>query len=297
MRRAGLLVAVLVVACTPGRALSQHGPPAAPSQTVPVSIGFGSVTPARVDVITGETVTWTNDSVRRHTITADDGTFDSGHVVSGTSFGRRFAAPGAVAYHCILHPFIRGTVGVHSLLLRAPHHAAAPNRAFPLTGRAALPAATPITIEADQGAGFAPVAATRVQADGSFATSIVPTTTATYRAVTHDAASPAVTLIVLDRRISLTSQRGRHRTLIRTHVAPAAAHASVVLQLFLPEHFGWWPVQRTTLDHASSARFALRLHRRVTARVLLTLPDGATPLATSPTLRLGPQPGRGHRPH
>jgi hypothetical protein len=61
-----------------------------------------------------------------------------------------------------------------------------------------------------------------------------------------------------------------------------------VLQLFLHEHFGWWPVQRTTLDRASTARFALRLRRRVAARVVLTLPDGATPLATSATRRLGP---------
>jgi hypothetical protein len=253
-----------------------------------VSIGFDAVNPARVDVVSGDTVTWMNDSVRGHTITADDESFDSGRVVSGTSFDRRFATPGDVAYHCALHPFIRGTVGVHPLLLAAPHQAAAPNRAFPLSGRAALPAATAVTIEADRGAGFTPLATTSVQADGTFAASVVPKTTATYRAVAHSEVSPAVTLLVLDHHVSLTPRRGRHATLIRARVAPAAPGTPVVLQLLLPEHFGWWPVQRTTLDRTSSARFALRLHRRVSARVLMTLPDGATALASSRTVRLGP---------
>ena len=74
-----------------------------------------------------------------------------------------------------------------------------------------------------------------------------------------------------------------------TRVAPASKGAPVVLQLRLPQHFGWWPVARAKLDHASVARFSLRLARRYPARVVLTLRDGATALAVSRTLHIGPR--------
>ena len=63
-------------------------------------------------------------------------------------------------------------------------------------------------------------------------------------------------------------------------VAMVAAIAPIVW------FFGWWPVAQKTLGKKSRASFTLRGSRRVAARVLLTLPDGATPLATSKTLRV-----------
>jgi hypothetical protein len=209
-------------------------------------------------------------------------------MISRATFARRCDALGETPYHCILHPFIRGVVGVHTLLLATPAQAAAPNRGFPLNGRAALPAGTSVTIQADRGAGFAPVTTTAVAADGTFVARVVPSATATYRAVAGAVVSPPVGLLVLDRRISLQVERGRNRVLIRTRVTPAAPRGHVVLQLFLRDRFGWWPVQRARLDRRSAARFALRPGRRVAVRVLLTLPDGATPLAITRTVRLGP---------
>jgi hypothetical protein len=94
-------------------------------------------------------------------------------------------------------------------------------------------------------------------------------------------------LLVLDRTVAIRARRGRTGVSVQAAVTPASPGATVVLQLFLHEHFGWWPVQRTKLGPGSTVRFALRLHRRVAARVLLTLPDGATPLAVSRTIRLG----------
>ena len=73
---------------------------------------------------------------------------------------------------------------------------------------------------------------------------------------------------------------------ITATVAPAAPGASVVLQLRPPERFGWWPVARARLDGRSRARFARRPRRTVPARVVLTAPDGATPLARSDPFRL-----------
>jgi plastocyanin len=283
-----LLAAVVLALAGPAPAArAQHGHPS-PARVIPVAISFDSVLPEHLEVIAGDTVRWTNESVRAHTVTADDDSFDSGRMPVGAQFSRRFDAPTVVPYHCTLHPFIHGVVDVHPLLLAKPQHAAAPGRAFPLPGRAALAPGSQVTIEADHGDGYAGVANAAVQPDGTFLANVVPRTTATYRAVANGFLSPPVTLVVLDRRISLEPQRGRHRVLIRTRVAPAAAGAPVVLQAYLHERFGWWPVQRTRLDSRSRARFSLRTRRRVATRVVLTLPDGATPLAVSRTVRLGP---------
>jgi plastocyanin len=289
MRRALVAAAVLTLGLAGGAvpASSQH-PQEGGGARVPASIGFAAVTPQRLDVVMGDTVTWTNDSVRTHTVTADNGSFDSGRLVPSATFRRMFDALGETPYHCILHPFIRGVVGVYTLLLAAPEQAAAPNRSFPLSGHAALPGGTTVAIQADRGAGFADVATTTVAEDGTFVARVVPAATATYRAVAGPAVSPPVGLTVLDRRISLQAHRGRHGIVIRTRVTPPSPGGHVVLQLFLHDHFGWWPVQGGRLDRSSTAHFALRLGRRVAARVLLTLPDGATQLAVSRTVRLGP---------
>jgi len=295
-RRAVLALTLVALAVTAAPARSQHAPApggaggagAGGGAAIPVSIGFDAVAPQHLDVLLGDTVTWTNDSVRTHTVTADDGSFDSGRVIPSTTYTRTFAALGDNPYHCVIHPFIRGDVEVERLLLTAPSGAAASNRPFPMRGRAALPAGTAVTVEADRGAGFAPAATTTVQPDGTFVAAIVPGTTASYRAVAGADASPPVSLLVLDRRVAIRARRAGRGLVISASVAPASAGATVVLQLFLHEHFGWWPVQRTKLDRSSAVRFPLRLRHRVAARVLLTLPDGATPLAVSRTVRLGP---------
>ncbi len=58
----------------------------------------------------------------------------------------------------------------------------------------------------------------------------------------------------------------------------------MVLQLRLPERFGWWPVRSARLGKDSRASLSVPLRRRVAARVVLTLPDRATVLAVSRTL-------------
>jgi plastocyanin len=262
-----------------------------------VRIGFGAVRPARLDVVTGDSVTWTNDSARVHTVTADDDSFDSGRLSSSQTYPHRFRASGEAPYHCTLHPLIQGVVDVHDLLLDTPAQAGAPRRPFALSGRAALPAGTAVSIEADAGAGFAPVASAQVGDDGRFAARVVPSATASYRAVAADGAvaSPPVRLLVLDRRIALTVHRVGTHVRLRARVTPAARGGLVVLALFLPERFGWWPVQRATLGADSSAHFTLHAMRRLRARVRYTLADGATALATSRTVHVGPPAAPHHR--
>lgn len=253
-----------------------------------VSIAYNSFAPTRLDVLTGETVTFENDSARAHTVTADDNRFDSGRVTVGTSYRQAFAQPGDVAYHCSLHAGMNGVIGVHTLLLEQPGAAAAPGHAFPVEGRAALAPGTTVSLESDTGSGYTPAATATVAADGTFATTVTPRTSGTLRAVAAGTeASPAVTLKVLDRRVAFTSRTVRRGVSVTARVSPASPGATVVLQLFLPERFGWWPVQQLELDGRSQATVVQPLHRRVAARVVLTLPDGATPLASSPVRRIG----------
>ena len=278
--------AVAGVAASPALAAEPHHASTGPR----VAMEFAAFDPERIDAVAGDTVTWHNDSVARHTVTADDGSFDSGALFGGDSYARRFGAPAVVRYHCSVHPSMRGEVDVRRVLLDAPREPAAPGRPFTLTGRAALPAGGIVSIERDAGAdGFVPVAKATVGGDRAFATSLRPRRTARYRAVAAGEPSPAVRLLVLDRRVSAAVRRGGGgRFVVRVRVTPRSPHATVVLKLRLRERFGWWPARRATLDHRSRARFVVRPGRRVRARVVLTLRDGATVLARSRVLRIGP---------
>jgi hypothetical protein len=248
-----------------------------------VAMGLSAFSPTHVDVLAGDAVMWRNDSVRAHTVTARDETWDSGRVLIGQEFERRFTTPGTVAYYCRMHTF-GGEVGVHALLLEPPSGATGPGRPLELTGRAALPPGAPVTIEGDAGRGYAPVATTTVGSHGMLRARVAPTETTTYRAVAGDQASPPVRLGVLDRRVAIAVRRRARRTIVAVRATPASPGVTAVLQLRLRHRFGWWPVARSRLDRASRARFAIRRGRRVPARVVLTLADGATITAVSRTV-------------
>jgi plastocyanin len=292
MRRLTLALALTLAALAgpSGSPAQQHMHDApAGDAAADISILVGSYAPAHVDVLAGDTVRWTNDSVRVHSVAADDGGWASGRLVSSDSFSRTFDAPASVPFYCTLHPYMRGEVDVHNLLLRPPAEPGAPGRQYVLHGRAALAAGTDVTIEADSGAGFQPAGSATVGPDGSFTSDIVPRTTATYRAVAGAEASPDVQLLVLDRKVKATATSKGRGVQVSARVTPGSHGAPVVLQLKLPQHFGWWPVARAKLDHHSMARFALRLAHRYPARVVLTQRDGATALALSRTLHVGPR--------
>jgi plastocyanin len=292
MRRSTLvagaaLLALAVPSASAQMAHDMHGGDSEAAGTV--SILFSSYAPAHTDVLVGDTLQWSNDSVRIHTVTADSGAWSSARLGAGEMFSHRFDAAGSVPYYCTLHVFMRGVVDVHHVLLDTPTEPGAPGRAYTVRGRADLPAGSTVAIEADSGAGFQPAANATVDAHGAFSADLVPTASTVYRAVTADETSPPVQLLVLDRKLTASAATRGHRVIVEASAAPASPGATVVLQLRLKERFGWWPVARAKLDHHSRARFALRLVHRYRARVVLTLRDGATQLALSRTLRVGPR--------
>ncbi|MDX1448905.1 MAG: plastocyanin/azurin family copper-binding protein, partial [Acidimicrobiia bacterium] len=68
--------------------------------------------PADIEIAAGTTVTWRNEGAIVHTVTAEDGTFDSGNLAPGESFTFTFDDEIALNYFCEPHPWMTGTVAV-----------------------------------------------------------------------------------------------------------------------------------------------------------------------------------------
>lgn len=72
--------------------------------------------PPTITVVIGKnnTVTWVNNDIAPHTVTADDGSFNSGNMNPGDTWTHVFTTPGTYTYHCIYHPWMHGTIIVLS---------------------------------------------------------------------------------------------------------------------------------------------------------------------------------------
>jgi plastocyanin len=68
--------------------------------------------PAEVAVKAGQVVKWKNEGKEAHTVTAEDGSFDSGDMAPGAEFQFTFSKPGTFSYTCTPHPWAKGTVKV-----------------------------------------------------------------------------------------------------------------------------------------------------------------------------------------
>lgn len=78
-----------------------------------VSIEALAFSPGEITVSVGTTVTWTNDEAGiPHTVSSDDGVWDSGSLEPGDTFSFTFDEAGAFAYHCNIHPSMQGTIVV-----------------------------------------------------------------------------------------------------------------------------------------------------------------------------------------
>jgi plastocyanin len=87
------------------------GEPAAVDTTA-VSIVDVAFKPADIEVAVGATVDWTNDDPFAHTVTATDGSFDSGTMEGGEAFSQVFEQPGTFEYYCVIHPSMTGTITI-----------------------------------------------------------------------------------------------------------------------------------------------------------------------------------------
>jgi plastocyanin len=98
--------------CTPsGGASSGTGSTVVKVVSDPNTVG--KFDPATVTVTAGQTVEWDfQDNSAPHTVTADDGSFDSCSQNAGAKFVVTFSKAGDVKYHCTLHAQMLGDVKV-----------------------------------------------------------------------------------------------------------------------------------------------------------------------------------------
>ncbi len=102
-----------------GAAASAAATPSAPAPAEAGALtragmrGF-AYTPGRIEVVAGTTVEWKNEDPMTHTVTATDGSFDSGPIQPGAVWRRQFDTPGTYPFACTPHPFMKGTVVVRA---------------------------------------------------------------------------------------------------------------------------------------------------------------------------------------
>ena len=77
-----------------------------------ISIVNFAFEPRTLRAETGDTITVTNDDDTTHTVTADDGMFDTGDVGAAGTATFTVGAPGRYRYHCDIHNYMTGTVTV-----------------------------------------------------------------------------------------------------------------------------------------------------------------------------------------
>ena len=84
-----------------------------PVGSLTVAIKDFTFTPARIQVGTGATVTWTNEDSVAHTVTGASGNKMASRLLSkGERFSYTFSVPGAYSYYCTPHPGMTGVVTV-----------------------------------------------------------------------------------------------------------------------------------------------------------------------------------------
>jgi plastocyanin len=85
---------------------------AAPASTV--SMTKEAFVPEKLEVAAGTTITWINNDDMPHSVTANDGQFDSGPIQPDKRYQWIAKGTGTIEYHCIFHPSMTATVTVNA---------------------------------------------------------------------------------------------------------------------------------------------------------------------------------------
>ena len=216
---------------------------AAPAQadSIFVSAGTTRFAPAELDVLVGDNVIWRNNSVKTHNVKSEAEGYNSGRFAPRAAANHVFASAGSFPYVCTIHDGMTGEIGVHPLLLSGPRRSVQRGASVALHVRA--PEGTSeVTIEADTGAGYQPVAVAGPPEGGghdghlepgTLHANVVASESATYRAVSAAGSSPKLRVEVTDGAALSVSAKRRSAggVLVNVKASPASPGANVVLQL------------------------------------------------------------------
>ncbi len=87
--------------------------PESQGKTYHVAIQNFAFSPSTLNIKKGDTVIWTNMDSAPHTVTSDTGKeLSSAKLSKGQTFSYTFDEEGTYAYHCAVHPMMKGTIVV-----------------------------------------------------------------------------------------------------------------------------------------------------------------------------------------
>lgn len=110
-----LLLSLTLTGCKkqPAEATSNPGNQENPlSGTVQVTTKDFKFNPAELVVKIGTVIEVANEDNTSHTLTTEDGSFDTGTIEPGKSTSFTINQTGKFAFHCAFHPFMTGTITV-----------------------------------------------------------------------------------------------------------------------------------------------------------------------------------------
>jgi len=248
-------------------ALALGAPATARADVATVAIPGKSFSPAAVTVVAGDSVAWRNSDFVAHDVRATDGAFDSGPLGRFGAFAQAFASVGVHPFFCSIHPFMTGSVDVVAATLSAPAAPAFAGEPVQLSGRAPAGTAAVAVERLDPDGSWRSAGTTSPAADGTFAATVRPEATASYRARTALGESPAATVAVsasVKLRVAVTAHA------VKVRVVPARPGLVVTVQRWARWRFDWRAAARAKLDAHGRATLRLRIPMRGKARVLLS---------------------------
>lgn len=89
---------------------SKTGDSTASTEPNTVTISTFKFSPNELAIKKDQIVTWTDGDSVSHTVTANDGSFESGNLFRGKTFQFTFNQTGTFFYHCSIHPSMTGKI-------------------------------------------------------------------------------------------------------------------------------------------------------------------------------------------
>jgi plastocyanin len=108
---AGIGLVLLAAACSSSTSVANSCGSSGANANVNTA-SSNNFSPTTTTITHGQSVCWQNSSSVAHTVTADDGAFNTSLPV-GQIFVHTYATAGSFPYHCTIHAGMTGTVTVN----------------------------------------------------------------------------------------------------------------------------------------------------------------------------------------
>jgi plastocyanin len=112
MKKYGLFIVMTIAAMLLGVSYGYAGAADEVASPVVVTIDGSAFSPEVAIVKVGGEVVWKNKDAAVHTVTANDGSFDSGSLAQGAEYKRKFTKAGTIKYSCDNHAWMGASIEV-----------------------------------------------------------------------------------------------------------------------------------------------------------------------------------------